>query len=69
MNFPMTLIDCYSIEYSCFIIGGEKIISTFEDVAKITDFSIDGKLMTGFDYKLEKYISICSELLLSSRLF
>lgn len=69
MNFLMALIDCYSIEYSCFIIGGEKIISTFEDVAKITDFSIDGKLMTGFDYTLEKYISICSELLLSSRLF
>ncbi|CAA2997087.1 Hypothetical predicted protein [Olea europaea subsp. europaea] len=67
IDFLLALVDSYSIELSCFIIGEERIAPTLEDVARITRFPIDGMPVIGRDYKAPKCPNICNELPLSAR--
>ncbi|CAA2957017.1 MAIN-LIKE 1-like [Olea europaea subsp. europaea] len=68
IDFLLALIDHYSVDLSCFIIGDQRITPTLDDVARITGFPIDGLPILGRDYKANECPNICNELLLSPEL-
>ncbi|CAA2983163.1 Hypothetical predicted protein [Olea europaea subsp. europaea] len=68
VDFLLALIDHYSVDLSCFIIGDQRITPTLDDVARITGFPIDVLPVLGRDYKANECPDICNELLLSPEL-
>lgn len=63
MNLFMSFVHCYSLEHNCFILGGTMITPTLDDVARIMGLPIDGKPVTGRDYKGNEWEDLCRELL------
>ncbi|XP_022865838.1 protein MAIN-LIKE 1-like [Olea europaea var. sylvestris] len=68
IDFLLALIDHYSVDLSCFIIGDQRITPKLDDVARITGFPIDVLPVLGRDYKANECPDVCNELLLSPEL-
>lgn len=63
INLFVALVSLYSLEEYCFLLRGRKIVPTLDDIERIMGLSINGKPVTGTDFKKAHLRALFEELL------